>query len=211
MLTKFVLSLKCLYYRKLFEKQIDFHRKNKIFHRLFDDVIFQQQNIIEPKDLRLTFGEIAFYPFLTLLNTLKPNPSDIFIDLGSGHGKACVAAALGFEIHKCIGIELLPERHAVAQSVYEQCPDYLQEQLQFICADFTECSIQQATIIFINATGFFNDDWKKVQDFLINKTQPNCKLIISSKQLPLTHFELIAQHKIHMQYGPSHINLYSKR
>ncbi|CAM9263907.1 unnamed protein product [Scytosiphon promiscuus] len=58
----------------------------------------------------LTYGEVHVPDFLSILELVKPKDGEIFVDLGSGTGKAVLAAACGFpEFSKyCMCIELVP-------------------------------------------------------------------------------------------------------
>ncbi|CAM9745654.1 unnamed protein product [Discosporangium mesarthrocarpum] len=56
----------------------------------------------------LTYGEVDIPDFLAILDITKPQQDEIFVDLGSGTGKAVLTASLGFpEFSKCVGIELV--------------------------------------------------------------------------------------------------------
>src|SRR5690606_13456582 len=56
-----------------------------------------------------------FVPFAKLFEGIKPTPDDVFVDVGSGKGKALYYAARhGFT--KCIGIEVSPRLVQVAAS-----------------------------------------------------------------------------------------------
>ena len=66
----------------------------------------------------LTYGEIEYLPFVQILKDGGAMDGTIFYDLGSGAGKALVAAALsGITFLKCIGIELLPGLCEVSKDV----------------------------------------------------------------------------------------------
>jgi cyclopropane fatty-acyl-phospholipid synthase-like methyltransferase len=46
---------------------------------------------------------------------LRVQAGSKFVDLGSGAGKPCVAAALLFDFASCVGIEFLQGVHAISQ------------------------------------------------------------------------------------------------
>ena len=64
----------------------------------------QKQDAIE-----YVYGEIEFLPFIALLSLDKPDSKTVFYDLGSGIGKAVLACAMVYPVHKSVGVELLPE------------------------------------------------------------------------------------------------------
>ena len=56
----------------------------------------------------LIYGEVVFTHFIPLLEYTKPQPGEIFYDLGCGSGKPLVTASLAFpELKVCKGIEFL--------------------------------------------------------------------------------------------------------
>ena len=48
------------------------------------------------KDQELTYGEVLFEPFRLLDEVVQPRPGEVFVDLGSGTGRAVFVAALCF-------------------------------------------------------------------------------------------------------------------
>ncbi|CAM9305759.1 unnamed protein product, partial [Hapterophycus canaliculatus] len=57
----------------------------------------------------LARNQVNVPDFLTILDLVKPKDGEVFVDLGSGTGKAVLAASCGFpEFSKCRGIELVP-------------------------------------------------------------------------------------------------------
>lgn len=87
-------------------------------------------------DSKLTYGEATFESFAVILEKIRPllqlqaadtwpemgNPSEpasrrplTFVDLGSGAGKPCIAAALLGDFAKCVGIECLRSLNALSE------------------------------------------------------------------------------------------------
>ena len=65
---------------------------------------------INNSELGLTYGEITFNAFAALLEYCHPVDGKVFVDLGSGTGKALIAASLlfGSRLKHIHGIELVP-------------------------------------------------------------------------------------------------------
>ena len=76
-------------------------------------------------DSSLTYGEIVFSTFVStmrqVMNLWKKGGNKsgkefpVFVDLGSGAGRAVVAAAILFDFSNCIGIELLEGLHSISE------------------------------------------------------------------------------------------------
>ena len=69
-------------------------------------------------EMSLTYYEVEYLPFQTLLYDIGAVDGQIFYDLGCGVGKALVAASLsGIRFMKCIGVEILPSLSSTAQAI----------------------------------------------------------------------------------------------
>lgn len=204
----FIQNLKANYQTLRFKRHIAFNKKYPIFTMLYDGLTIPKAS--HDQDLKLTYGEIDFLSFSALLSSLQPKPQDIFYDLGSGSGKACFTAALSFSIHRCIGIEILADRYALSQTAWQRAPKPIQQQVQFIHDDFLNQEIIDATIVFVNATGFFNQDMQQLEKYLIRSLKPLTKVVICSKMLNPDSFELINTAMVNMAYGPAHVNIFQK-
>ena len=70
---------------------------------------------LDTKLSSLTYGEISVSPFVQLLRSLpEPAAPPHFIDIGSGTGKAVLAAALARPLASASGVELVPQLHSTA-------------------------------------------------------------------------------------------------
>ena len=199
--------------QKRFDRSISYKQNQTFFNDLYYDIDgyeASRQSKDNLKQSRYIYGEVEFYCFSALLSLIKPKPEDVFIDLGSGVGKACVSAALAFNVHQCIGIEIVPKLHQLAQKVYQRCPSHLQNQLHFICDDYLNQNLFNATIVFTNATALFGEDWQQVERQLIAQLPKGASVLVSSKKLPEKYFKHLAMKAVMMDYGLSHINLYIK-
>jgi hypothetical protein len=96
-------------------------------------------------DSSLTYGEIVFSTFVSTMRKVfqiwKEGPSSekrvtssivgpVFVDLGSGAGRAVCAAAILFDFSRCVGIELLEGLHAISEeAVRRLCKIQNEEEL----------------------------------------------------------------------------------
>lgn len=151
------------------------------------------------------YGEIEFLSFIALLSLTKPNNDTVFYDLGSGTGKAVLAAAMVFPLKKSVGIELFKELFQNAwlhtlQLAKNQ--DYIRsaEKISFINCDFLKADLQDATLIFINSTALFDPTWTALCSKL--ESLPHLQTVITtSKQLKSSQFSLERTVLVMMSWG----------
>lgn len=159
----------------------------------------------EKDDLSYVYGEIEFEPFIALLSLVRPNQNTRFIDLGSGTGKAVLAAMMVFDLQESTGIERFANLHQAAcerRDLLIQNPRYqhLRDKIQFIHADFLQANLAEATLIFVNATAFFGPLWQEISQKL--DTLANCQTIIStSKPLNCENYSLLRHTRVEMSWG----------
>ncbi len=159
----------------------------------------------------LVYGEALFAPFTATLSTIQANPDDVFYDLGSGNGKAVFIAAISFGIHKCHGVELLEPLYRESLRILKKADRDLQDKVSFERNNFLQVDISEATIVYVNATGFFGQDWDKVVNHLCDSLKPGTRAIIITKSLPETAFKKLNSTQAEMSWGVSTINTYEKR
>lgn len=193
---------------RLWFKQLNLSQHSRHFHSLFSEINgFQlsKQARIHYDAFEFVYGEIDFVSFIALLSLVKPDSETIFYDLGSGVGKPAIACAMVFPIKKSCGIEIFEELHHEASQIKIELENnalYTEQakKIKFIQGDFLKDSFEEATLIFINATGFFGSNWDLINQHLNHAT--NCKTVISiSKPLSSLHFRMIRQTKIRMSWG----------
>jgi SAM-dependent methyltransferase len=90
-----------------------------------------------------------------LRRALPPNSvtgRDVFIDLGSGMGRAVLEAAARYPFAKVIGVELVQELHEIAERNIAtttrrlRCPN-----IELVCADLRDYRLpDDVTVVFIN-------------------------------------------------------------
>eukprot|EP00455_Lapot_gusevi_P027598 TRINITY_DN2928_c0_g1_i3.p1 TRINITY_DN2928_c0_g1~~TRINITY_DN2928_c0_g1_i3.p1 ORF type:complete len:328 (+),score=35.52 TRINITY_DN2928_c0_g1_i3:74-1057(+) len=73
-----------------------------------------KQTHSDPND-SLVYGEVEYSSFAEIfVNHIKLKSGGIFVDLGSGTGRAVFAAALLHNFEQCVGVELLHSLHTIA-------------------------------------------------------------------------------------------------
>lgn len=151
------------------------------------------------------YGEIEFEAYIALLSLGNPNSSTVFYDLGSGTGKAVLACAMVFKVQKSCGIELFSSLHQAAElqkSRLKELPDYFEKAkcIEFKKADILQTHFDDASLIFINATGFFGDSWLGISK-CIEQIKPGSLVISTSKALSSELFTCLRVTEVAMSWG----------
>jgi SAM-dependent methyltransferase len=165
--------------------------KENLFDQIYDQQSYQiasesssmERRTMKARNFTLTYGEILYNSFteilLTTLSREKSffNGGSVFIDLGSGTGKASVIAALHSNFKSCIGIEIMPSLHQIALesliswselSSVHHSPTII----QFIQGSFLDLSFYDWTIgdlVFANSTCF----GREIMSQISNISGPN--------------------------------------
>ncbi len=139
-----------------------------------------------------------------------------FIDLGSGFGKPCLAAALVLkkELKKCIGIEYLDGLYAKSlelKEVYDK-ETTAEPVVDFIKGDFLADTTwsNEVDILFMNATCFEPHMVTSISKTLEDKLKPGAIVIMTTKVLEVTSFRKIGPFKKDMSWGTATVNIYIK-
>ncbi|ETV84729.1 hypothetical protein H257_03836 [Aphanomyces astaci] len=106
------------------------------------------------------YGEISFFPFADILDSISadiPVGNGVFYDLGSGVGKAVMAAALVHKFHKAIGIEqlkpLVDFSHARVDRLMET-NDVAGQTISYLCGSFFDHKWSDGDVVFCHSTCF---------------------------------------------------------
>lgn len=161
------------------------------------------------QDSSFVYGEIIPLSFAQLLESLSPHPEDVFYDLGSGVGKAVLCAALFFEWRKCCGVELMPGLHECSQSLLAELPAR-PFPVEFLREDFLQVDLSDASVIFLHATTFAPTLWENLKKKLY-ALKSGTRLIVVTKRLDESVFELISEWIVRMSWGESSAFIYRKR
>ena len=163
--------------------------------------------------MEYVYGEIDFISFIALLSLVKPGSDTVFYDLGCGTGKAVFACAMVFNVQKSCGIELFNELYSAALQQQRRLyhltsvpsnptADYLvkAKTIHFIHDNFLHADFNDATLIFINAAGFFGPTWQALNQRLEQITT-RVTVITTSKKLTSTAFTMIKMTQVQMSWG----------
>jgi len=202
------------------------------FEVICGDISFElsqrKANISKQFTNNLTYGEITCEAIKAIVNHINIDrsgydcrPLRAFYDLGSGSGRAVVAAALCNAFNSCIGIEISSELHNLALTLSDRwktfCADkFLKKysELNFIQGSFLELSVcdwLDGDVIFINSTCF--------NKAMMDSLSTLCRgLRLGSYVITLTHtlsdaeglFKIICEDRLTMSWGMADVFIHKK-
>ncbi|RLN47804.1 hypothetical protein BBJ28_00022292 [Nothophytophthora sp. Chile5] len=162
--------------------------------------------------MSLVYGEIAFTPFKVVLDVLKrwhhvlAKPGGVFLDIGSGSGKAVFAATLLHDFDACVGIEVLEGLHAISQDVLQRWEKVIKPthplsmqkkrtRISFTLGDALVCDWpSNADLVFLNSTCFGERLMSALARKLALCCKPGAIIITATHELPDTqNFEKLRQ------------------
>jgi SAM-dependent methyltransferase len=175
-------------------------------HTVARDVSRQERKANEYVSLSLVYGEIAFDPFRAVLDQLKrthlalTTPGGIFLDIGSGSGKAVFAAALAHDFDACYGIEILDGLCEISQKVLHDWERNIKKQyalpyqkrrtrIHFTLGDALEedwPTAPSADLVFMNSTCFSASLLRELTRKLASYCKSGAMVITATHALPDT-------------------------
>ncbi|WP_367608025.1 hypothetical protein [Legionella sp. W05-934-2] len=193
---------------KIWRKELDIDKHESVFNDLYLEINgFEASKLARQQkdEFALTYGEIRFQSFIALLSLCKPGQETIFYDLGSGAGKAVVAAAMVFPLKKATGIERLNTLDEQAQQIKQRLithPNYIHKEpvIHFNHNDFLLCDWCDGNLIFINSTAIIGDLWSQLMDKLA-LLKNDAIVITTTKSIPLESYTIIYCTDVLMSWG----------
>lgn len=189
-------------------KSLSLDKHEQCFQLLYNPIngfLLSKKARKKQDSIEYLYGEIEFESFIALLSLCHPDNQTIFYDLGSGVGKAVIACAMVFPVKKSCGIELFEELVQCSLQQKNQLQlikDYKEcaQRIEFKQGDFLTISLEEANLIFINATAFMGDYWLRISKYL-EETKPTTYIITTSKKITSSQFTLIRKVQVKMSWG----------
>ena len=165
------------------------------------DISKADRSIIEPRNEKsFTYGEIDFTSFYRVLRDIPDwtNKRGVFYDLGSGTGRAVVAARVLCDFSVCKGIELLPGLHSEASSISQiYCKSShcfsqyfgISTDMQFYSQSITEYDWEDGDVVFANSTCFSDFLMKSISE-QAERVKKDTLFISFTKPLQSDQFEI---------------------
>jgi len=163
----------------------------------------------------LVYGEIAYSAMYELLEMLKDKGAiggkagEVFLDLGSGVGKAVLMAGFLHSFEACIGYEVLPELHTMALELFAKAREDTGTRLESRLGDYMEGEWPEATVVLSNSTCLT----REVFDLLVQKAAERLAagtvLISMSKAVHNPSWSLVEQSQKALHWGICSFYVYS--
>eukprot|EP00747_Dinoflagellata_sp_TGD_P162453 gnl/TRDRNA2_/TRDRNA2_180089_c0_seq1.p1 gnl/TRDRNA2_/TRDRNA2_180089_c0~~gnl/TRDRNA2_/TRDRNA2_180089_c0_seq1.p1 ORF type:complete len:299 (+),score=79.78 gnl/TRDRNA2_/TRDRNA2_180089_c0_seq1:123-899(+) len=186
-------------------------------------------------NLTLTYGELEMPLLNTIMNKVKTDcgplyaGKGIFLDVGSGAGKACIAAALLHPFQKVVGIECVEclqkyTDEALAKYNEEKPEGLVKPEVEFIKADFMESAalgpLEPEVVFCLAVSVCYSDEQMQALGKLAEKMPADACFVTFTQPLPETlvpfnkkegpGWTLMHQAEYEMAWGMSTCFIYKK-
>lgn len=197
---------------------------HKIYNKLYENVNAMKISMKEREEKKITgdatfvYGEVTFYSFASILALTKPQPGEVFYDLGCGGGKAVFIAGLIYDLKKSCGVEKLDGLYRLCIQLLDKLKNmpemhhYLPNKkinVEFLHKDLRDQDISDGDIIFMNATCFSGELWDEIFSKLLT-LKTGSRVILGTKEIHHAHFDRIHAGLHLMSWGLNSINIYVK-
>lgn len=155
----------------------------------------------------LTYGELSYASIERAFKCIKlPKKKQVFVDLGSGHGKAVFYVNQRFGIRSA-GVEIVPTFVVAAKKLAKV--KGIQD-VRFIEKDFTEARISSGTIILVSLTCMGRSQMAKLRTNL-RQLKKGSYVISLSEPLNHRHFKLVDEFDGRASWGKCRVYVQRKK
>lgn len=193
---------------------MDSTKAKQMFDELYKDVNGRALSLEGRESQNLSsksfvYGEAVFDPFCELIKEAEPTPGGVFLDCGSGTGKAVFIAHLAFDFSKAVGVELLDSLYNGSVKVLERYekefrPSIANEigdkKIQFIHGNILDIDYSTVDLVFMNSTCFQEDLMEGLVE-VVNTMKPGSKLVTLSKAINSNAFDQYKQKLFEFSWG----------
>ncbi|MSU75404.1 MAG: hypothetical protein EXS55_02745 [Candidatus Magasanikbacteria bacterium] len=196
----------------------------KIFNELYADIdgyalASKGKQTLGRYDSHLTYGEITWDTFLDIMAEVQyRNNHKIFYDLGSGLGKAVIAAAMLGNFTHVLGVELLTELHHAAKKILFRFNKTARPHLaahnrgvvvDYIHKDLFDHDWSDGDVVFMQTTCFNESLMERLEEQAEN-LKPGSLVVTLSKYLRNPSFKIITQKKYPFGWGEATVFIHKK-
>ncbi|CEG48323.1 hypothetical protein F443_05549 [Plasmopara halstedii] len=162
------------------------------------------------------YGEINFFSFAGVIRWIAPSLPEfaIFYDLGSGTGKAVIAASLVHSFDQAIGIELLEPLVRCAEkrkmALEKLKSPLLKTDIDFIAGSVLTTNWEDGDVVFCHGTCFSDQDWIKIS-VAAEKLKQGAFFISTTHVLKTGLFEVVKSASLTMSWGSATVYIHRRR
>ncbi|KAE9047716.1 hypothetical protein PR001_g310 [Phytophthora rubi] len=162
------------------------------------------------------YGEIMFFPFADIIRWVAPSLPEfpIFYDLGSGTGKAVIAASLVHPFDQAIGIELLePLVHCAEKrkaALGKMKTPLLKTDINFITGSLLTTKWEDGDVVFCHGTCFNDKEWAQIS-LQAEKLKQGAFFISTTHVLRTGLFEVVKSVNFAMSWGTATVYIHRRR
>eukprot|EP00232_Nephroselmis_pyriformis_P003878 CAMPEP_0182906666 /NCGR_PEP_ID=MMETSP0034_2-20130328/33911_1 /TAXON_ID=156128 /ORGANISM="Nephroselmis pyriformis, Strain CCMP717" /LENGTH=261 /DNA_ID=CAMNT_0025042393 /DNA_START=87 /DNA_END=872 /DNA_ORIENTATION=- len=144
------------------------------------------------------YGELSFGAWAEIIQVLGSDPGAVFLDMGSGVGKAAVAAALLGGFREVRGVEILPRVARLAEdhaAKYNEARDGAGERWPALAlseGNMFEAPLGDVDVVFCFATCLSRSIVQNLQ-WKLEELRPGAQVVVVSKFLDSPALELVPE------------------
>eukprot|EP00239_Pterosperma_sp_CCMP1384_P006223 CAMPEP_0197854014 /NCGR_PEP_ID=MMETSP1438-20131217/23880_1 /TAXON_ID=1461541 /ORGANISM="Pterosperma sp., Strain CCMP1384" /LENGTH=276 /DNA_ID=CAMNT_0043468623 /DNA_START=362 /DNA_END=1192 /DNA_ORIENTATION=+ len=184
-------------------------------------------SVLAGENKKFVYGEISLITLAYCLHTYcSASNMKNFYDLGSGNGRAVIAAAMqNLNFEKLVGVELLTGMHVMAEKALTQYNHEVRpvlgedgddlrrrSEVSFVNGDFTDfdksCDWSDGDVILCVSTCFPVELLAQIETIASRVLKPGSIVITITKELKGDNFELLEKFKRMQGWGPSWMFVY---
>jgi len=161
----------------------------------------------------ILYGEVSLDTLKQILNDVNKPLKGIFYDLGSGTGKAIIAAHLLNNFQKYVGVELLKGLYDESLEVlneYKKLSEQNCDNIVFENDDFLNTDLHDGGFILINHPTVDRNIFKKLEQKMKKELKTNTIIITTIRQLEDKCFQELWSKKYKFSWGDSTIYVHKK-
>jgi SAM-dependent methyltransferase len=195
----------------------------EIFQQLYTnlsgyEVAQREKNRLGRLEQSTTYGEVMPESFAELLSAASPAEGEVFLDLGSGTGKATFMAAMSFPFSRVVGVELLPGLGDLARELLARydtefrprLPEQRQHQrIEFIDGDFLQQDLSAVDIVFAHATCFSPELIAQLGKKL-EELKPGARVIVAGHTINTPALKFLAMKIMKADWGTALTAIYQR-
>mmetsp|Transcript_13162 Transcript_13162/g.15069 ORF Transcript_13162/g.15069 Transcript_13162/m.15069 type:complete len:282 (+) Transcript_13162:173-1018(+) len=185
-------------------------------------ISLKEREAFKTPQYTLVYGEVHFKTYALTFEVirhkyggLQKGSGGIFVDLGSGTGKAVFGAFLMHEFDKVVGIELLNGLHNVSLELSSRLDDMKNKKdikydhrllnkntaIEFLCDDILEVDWwKDADLVFANSTCFSHELMKQISE-KAGLMKPGAFFITFTRKIDNSHWKLLEETRHIMSWG----------